>query len=51
MDGNPLQLDLGARIVGGHLEVNCQLPDGILLHWHASIEDTHTVPCNNAWNS
>ena len=30
MDGNPLQFDSERRIFGGHLEVNRQLPDGIL---------------------
>jgi hypothetical protein len=41
MDCNPLQLDLGARIVGGHLKVDRQLPDGILPPRRASVEDTH----------
>jgi hypothetical protein len=39
MDVHPLQLNLGA--VGGHLEVDRQLPDGILPPWHASIEESH----------
>jgi hypothetical protein len=41
MDCDPLQLDLGARIVGGHLEVDRQLPDGILPPRRASVKDTH----------
>ena len=39
MDVHPLQLNLSA--VGGHLEVDCQLPDSILPPWRASIEETH----------
>jgi hypothetical protein len=41
MDCNPLQLDLGARIVEGHLKVDRQLPDGILPPRRAFVEDTH----------
>ena len=41
MDGDPLHLDLGARIVGGHLEVDRQLPDSILPSRRASVEDMH----------
>ncbi len=47
MDGDPLQLDLGARIAGGHLEVNRQLPDGILPPQGTSIEDTHDGSLQN----
>jgi len=39
MDVHPLQLDLGA--VEGHLEVDRQLPDGILPPRRVSIEETH----------
>jgi hypothetical protein len=39
MDVHPLQLNLGA--VGGHLEVDRQLPDGILPPRRTSIEETH----------
>ncbi len=39
MDDHPLQLNLGA--VGGHLEVERQLPDGILPPRRASTEETH----------
>ncbi len=39
MDDHPLQLNLGA--VGGHLEVDHQLPDGILPPRLASIKETH----------
>jgi len=39
MDVHPLKLNLGA--VGGHLEVDRQLPDGILPPRRASIEETH----------
>ena len=39
MDVHPLQLNLGA--VGGHLEVDRQLPDGIFPPRRASIEETH----------
>jgi len=39
MDVHPLQLNFGA--VGGHLEVDRQLPDGILPPGCASIEETH----------
>jgi hypothetical protein len=38
---DPLQLDLGAWDIGGHLEVNRQLPDGILPPRRTSIEGTH----------
>ena len=39
MNCDPLQLDLGA--LGGHLEVDRQLPDGILPPRRVSVEDTH----------
>ena len=52
MNGNPLQLNLGTRIVGGNLEADCQLPFGILPPWHASAEDTHDGALQKyAWNS
>ncbi len=41
MDIDPLQLNIGARIVGWHLEVDRQLPDGILPPQRTSIKDTH----------
>ena len=41
MDVDPLQLNIGARIVGLHLEVDRQLPEGILPPRRASIKDIH----------
>ncbi len=41
MDGDPLQFDSERRIFGGHLEVNRQLPDGILPPQRAPIKDIH----------
>ncbi len=41
MDGNPLKFDSKRRIFGGHLEVDRQLPDGILPPRRVSIKDIH----------
>ena len=39
MDGNLLQFDSERRIFGGHLEVDRQLPDGILPPRRAPIKE------------
>ena len=41
MEGDPLQFNSERRFVGGHLEVNHQIPDGILPPRRATIEDIH----------